>query len=59
MPLHQLPVDHYMQRLVTNMKDMRKDFSAIKANLHKRQLELYNIVACDIQVQDSKLVYNR
>jgi len=54
-----LPADHYAQHLITNMKDAHSEFSAIKADLRRRQRELYDIAARNIEIPDGKIVYIR
>ena len=54
-----VPADHYAQHLITNMKDAHSEFSAIKADLRRRQRELYDIAARNIEIPDGKIVYIR
>ena len=59
LPPHPLPADHYAHKLVSKMADAHKHFSAIKADLRRRQPELYDAKARDICIPDGKIVYLR
>ena len=57
--LQSLPADHYAHHLVARMQQAHEQFRAIKADLRRRQRELYDIASRDLHVPDGKLVYLR
>ena len=59
LPATALPADHYAAHLVSRVKDAHTHFRAIKADLRRRQRELYDTVSRDIAVPEGKTVYLR
>ena len=59
LPATALPADHYAAHLVSRVKDAHTHFRAIKADLRRRQRELYDTVSRDIDVPEGKTVYLR
>ncbi|MEL7328204.1 MAG: hypothetical protein AAGK13_22625, partial [Pseudomonadota bacterium] len=59
LPPDRLPADIFAQRLLLNMKDAHKQFTAIKSDLRRHQRELYDTAARNLHVPDGKIVYVR
>ena len=59
LPLYPLPADHYAHNLVSHMQQAHEQFCNIKADLRRRQRELYDISSRDLHVPDGKIVYMR
>ena len=61
--LHLPPIrasaDQYAHNLVSRMKQAHAQFRDIKADLRRRQRELYDIASRDLEVPEGKIVYMR
>ena len=59
LPVHPLPPDHYAKHLITQLQSAHKDFTAIKADLRRKQKDLYDQKARFLSIPDGKVVYVR
>ena len=59
LPVHPLPPDHYAKHLVARLQTSHKDFTEIKADLHRKQKDLYDQKARFLSIPDGKVVYVR
>ena len=56
LPVHPLPPDYYAKHLNARLQTAHKDFTEIKADLHK-QKDLCDQKACFLSIPDGKVVY--
>ena len=59
LPVHLLPPDHYAKHLIAQLQSAHKDFTAIKADLRRKQKDLYHRKARFLSIPDGKEVYVR
>ena len=59
LPVHPLPPDHYAKHLISWLQSAHNDFTAIKADLHRKQKDLYDQKARFFSFPDGKVVYVR
>ena len=52
-----LPPDHYAKHITSHMIDTHKQFSQIKADLHRQQCDIYNKKGRIISILEGKIVY--
>ena len=57
LPPKPLPPDHHAKHIVSRMQDAHKQFSQIKADLHRTQQAIYNSKARILSIPDGKIVY--
>ena len=57
LPPAPLPADHYAHNLVSRMQQAHEQFRNIKADLRRRQREVYDIASQDLNVPVGKIVY--
>ena len=59
LPPTPLPPDHYAKHIISRMTDTHRQFSQIKADLHRQQCDIYNEKAQIISIPDGKIIYIR
>ena len=59
LPVHPLPPDHYAKHLIARLQAAHKDFTEIKADLHRKQKDLYDQKARFLSIPDGKVIYVR
>ena len=52
-----MPPDHYAKHITSHMIDTHKQFSQIKADLHRQQCDIYNKKGRIISILEGKIVY--
>ena len=57
LPVHPMPSDHYAKHLVARLQTAHNDFTEIKADLHRKQKDLYDQKARFLSIPDGKVVY--
>ena len=59
LPVHPLPPDYYAKHLIARLQSVHKDFTAIKADLRRKEKDLYDQKARFLSIPDGKVVYVR
>ena len=57
LPVHPLPPDHYAKHLISRLQTAHKDFIEIKADLRRKQKDLYDQKTRFLSISDGKVVY--
>ena len=57
LPPKPLPPDHYAKHIVSRLSDAHKKFNQVKADLRRRQRDVYDTKARHLSIPDGKVVY--
>ena len=57
LPPKPLPPDHYAKHIVSRLTDAHKKFNQVKADLRRRQRDVYDTKARHLAIPDRKVVY--